>query len=197
MATDSHFDTVHDDRSSSSALKRVLLILAIAVAALIVYRKIDRPSAAVSEGVKLEMLDLQPLTGAGEPVRHEQLLGKVTVLNFWGTWCPPCREEFPHILALRDRYRDQPDFRLVSVSSPGWPGTTLDELKAETLDFLAMRNVDLPTYANPNNKPAIEGYPTTILTDREGIVRGYWQGYEPGMEEQIQEAVEQQLAHKS
>lgn len=189
--------TGYDDRRSSGALKQVLVFLAIAVAAVFIYRKLDQPSAAVSKGIKLEMLELQPLIGASDPLRYQDLLGKVTVLNFWGTWCPPCIQEFPHIVALRDRYRDQADFNLVSVSCPGSPLTTEDQLKLETIEFLKLRGVEMPVYFNPNNQPFIDGYPTTILTDRDGIIQNVWQGYEPGMEEQIQEAVERQLARKS
>jgi thiol-disulfide isomerase/thioredoxin len=134
------------------------------------------------------------LLNVSEPIRFENLSGKVTVLNFWGTWCPPCIQEFPHIVALRDKYHDQPAFNLVSVSCPGSPLTTDEQLKLETIEFLKLRGVEMPVYANPKHKPFIDGYPTTILTDRSGIVQNVWQGYEPGMEEEIQEAVERQLA---
>jgi len=192
MSTDPY--SGYDDHRSNSALKQVLIVLAIAVVALMLYRNLARPSAAISKGVKLEMLELQPLVNATEPIRFQNLLGKVTVINFWGTWCPPCIQEFPHIIALREKYQDQGDFNLLSVSCPGLPITTDDQLKLETIEFLKLRGVEMPVYANPNSKPFIDGYPTTILTDRAGLVQNVWQGYEPGMEEQIQEAVERQLA---
>src|SRR5687767_5801206 len=106
MSTDPY--SGYDDHRSSSALKQIVIVLAIAVAALMLYRNLARPSSAVSKGIKLEMLQLEPLLNVSEPIRFENLSGKVTVLNFWGTWCPPCIQEFPHIVALRDKYHDQP-----------------------------------------------------------------------------------------
>ena len=171
----------------------MLAVLAV-LAGIYLFTVLSRPSSQISKGSKLELLDLQPLTGAGKPIGPQSLVGAVTLLNFWGTWCPPCRQEFPHTVALAERYRDQADFRLVSVSSPYYADTTPDELKAETLQFLAMQNTTLPTHANPNNKPFVESFPTTVLVDRAGIIRNVWQGYWPGMELEIQEAVELQLA---
>ena len=189
--------SAYDDRQSTGALKLVFVGIAVCVVAFILYIKLQRPSAAVAQGVKLELLDLEPLTAESGPIQHKDLLGKVTLLNFWGTWCPPCVIEFPHILALHERFKDQADFQLISVSSPGFPDVTADALRAETAQFLAERNAMLPTYHNPRHKPFIEAYPTTILADRQGIARAVWQGYEPGMEEQIQEAIERELVRKN
>ena len=67
-------------------------------------------------GRKLPQLELKPLTGDGRPVSLEDLKGRVTLIDFWGTWCPPCAEELPHIAALATRFSGQLDFQVLAVS---------------------------------------------------------------------------------
>ena len=55
------------------------------------------PQQAPGIGVPLAELRLQPLSGDGPPVSLADLRGSVVLLNFWGTWCPPCLRELPHI----------------------------------------------------------------------------------------------------
>ena len=43
----------------------------------------------------------------GRPVSTAALRGKVVIVNFWATWCPPCREEIPDLIALQNKYKDQ------------------------------------------------------------------------------------------
>ncbi len=67
-------------------------------------------------GKPLPRLELVGLTGGAEPVTLADLRGKVTLVNFWGTWCPPCRDELPHIAAIYHKYRDRDDVRVLAVS---------------------------------------------------------------------------------
>ena len=50
----------------------------------------------------------------GRTISSESLRGKVTIVNFWATWCPPCRAEIPDLIALQDKYRDQ--LQIIGVS---------------------------------------------------------------------------------
>src|ERR1700753_3399672 len=76
------------------------VLLAAAVGAMLLWSN-GRHSAA---GEKFVGWKLQPLTGVSQPLVAEETQGKVVLINFWGTWCPPCREEFPHIEELAHHY---------------------------------------------------------------------------------------------
>lgn len=137
---------------------------------------------------------LEPLTGDAPPIDLEALQGKVTVVNFWGTWCPPCQQEFPHVVALWKRLKDHSDFRLAAVSCEPGIEKDIDKLRNTTADFLRDQRVDMPTYYDPQAMSRMStmattgedlAFPATIIFGRDGTVRGYWRGYWPGMEKEI------------
>jgi thiol-disulfide isomerase/thioredoxin len=154
-------------------------------------------------GRKLPYLRLEGLTGDAKPVSLDDLAGHVTLLNFWGTWCPPCRREFPHIVELAARLSHDDDFRLYAVSCEGDPREDLETVRGETEKFLNEQQVTLPTYADEkaaSRRAMIAslgldefGYPTTLVLDRQGTIRGLWIGYEPGAERQMQSLIEKLL----
>ncbi|MCE9551813.1 MAG: TlpA family protein disulfide reductase [Planctomycetes bacterium] len=158
-------------------------------------------------GHPLPALNLQGLSGGATDVDLKDLKGKVTLVNFWGTWCPPCRYELPHIVQLRKDLAARSDFRLLAVSCSGVEGESLERLREGTRQFLAQKQLELPTYADPDGvtrqavgmtlgETDIPGYPTTILLDRGGIIRAIWVGYESGVEEEMRRAIEDELAKK-
>src|SRR5688572_23833371 len=61
-------------------------------------------------GRPLDVLNFDPLTEGARPLTAADLEGKVVLINFWGTWCKPCRVEFPHIEALAKQHRQRDDF---------------------------------------------------------------------------------------
>ena len=148
-------------------------------------------------GGQLGDISLEPLTGDAGPVKLTELRGKVVLLNFWGTWCGPCATEFPHIVALHDKHRDNADFVVLPVSCE--PGRTddLESLRESTQAFLERLNVAIPTYADTDVSArrvvaqyvGFTGYPKTLVLDRRGVVRGIWDGYMPGDETQVQDLV--------
>jgi thiol-disulfide isomerase/thioredoxin len=154
-------------------------------------------------GKKLETLDFDPLTGSAQPISAADLEGKVVVINFWGTWCKPCRVEFPHIMALEERFGSRPDFKLLAVScNAGAPNeVTLEELRESTVDFLASRDSSLPTYADLDASvrfgidriTPFGVFPTTIVLDGQHTIRGLWEGYREGAEREVEALVEELL----
>ncbi len=143
-------------------------------------------------GQRLAIVDLHPLTGDAKPVTTKDLEGKVTLINVWGTWCPPCATEFPYLAAIWQRFQKNAEFQYLSISCrhDGQESKYLDDLRAETAAFLASQRVDHPTYYDPGYSTphpgdstreglemlgAFNGYPTTIVLDRDGVIRGVWE----------------------
>jgi cytochrome c biogenesis protein CcmG, thiol:disulfide interchange protein DsbE len=90
--------------------------------------------------------------------------GRVVLLNFWATWCPPCIQEMPALLQLQ---HDRPDLAVLAVS--------IDEDPAAYSRFLARHHVDLISVRDPGQSAAklyhTEGWPETYIIDRKGIIR--------------------------
>lgn len=90
--------------------------------------------------------------------------GRVVLLNFWATWCPPCVQEMPGLVEL---HHERPDLAILAVS--------IDEDPDAYANFLIRRHVDLITVRDPTEKAAhlyhSEGWPETYIIDRNGIIR--------------------------
>lgn len=155
-------------------------------------------------GQRFPALELEPLGEASQPVRLSDLAGKVVVLNFWGTWCPPCRQEIPELEAMYRRLAGHERFRLLAVSCLPRPAEeeALEELKNDTTAFLRSKGLSIPAYADPSGvtRAAFRQlggrsiFPTTVLLDGQGVVRGVWVGYAPGVVEEIERRVARLLA---
>lgn len=156
-------------------------------------------------GKKMEVVRLQPLTGDAEPVSTKDIQGKVTLINFWGPWCGYCEVEFPHLVEMVNHFESNPDFQILSVSTEG-PGGNRETLAEETKDFLARYKANFPTFTDDDQVTTSHlrlvaglddygfGYPTTVILDRDGVIRGLWVGYLPGWEQQMRRVVDNELA---
>ena len=129
------------------------------------------------------------------------LSGKITLLNFWGTWCPPCRQELPGLARLASRLADEPRFQLIAVSCGGGSSDDLDQLRNETEAFLASTRIALSPWADPTGKTRLRfaqalgfrAYPTTYLIGPDRKILAIWTGYSPSVETQIAQSVAHSL----
>ncbi|HXJ06605.1 MAG TPA: TlpA disulfide reductase family protein [Candidatus Acidoferrum sp.] len=106
----------------------------------------------------------------GKPAHLSDFRGKIVVLNFWGTWCPPCIEETPELNRLQKYLASRNGVVL---------GVAADEDQAVYEKFLRDQGVSFPTYRDPNTKdnhsPIAESYgtsmiPETYIIDRQGKI---------------------------
>ena len=92
----------------------------------------------------------------------QQLKGKVVLVNFWATWCPPCRKEMPDMDALYKRFKSQ-DFVVLAIS---------DEDAPKVKGFIDARPVSYPVLLDPGRKVndlfGVEGIPKSFVFDRNG-----------------------------
>ena len=129
------------------------------------------------------------------------LAGKITLLNFWGTWCPPCRQELPGLARLASRLSGESRFQLIAVSCGGGARDDLDQLRGDTADFLTSTGIKISPWADPSGATRLNfteafdfrAYPTTYLIGPDRKVLAIWTGYSPSVETQIAQSVARSL----
>lgn len=113
----------------------------------------------------------------GAPVRLSELQGQVVMINFWATWCGPCRQEMPLLQQLHSKYEPL-GFTLLGVN--------VESDSAAAQAWLKGMPVSFPILFDRENQVAerfgVEGMPSTVFVDRAGNVRHVHRGYKPGDE---------------
>ena len=114
---------------------------------------------------------------SGDTVSLETLKGKVVMLNFWASWCGPCRQEMPLLDQMHKRYSSL-GFTLIGVN-----------VEANTKDaerWLSETPVSFPVLFDKDSKVSklydVNAMPSTVFIDRKGNVRYLHRGYKPGDE---------------
>jgi peroxiredoxin len=132
-------------------------------------------SADIAPGVEAPAFQLTSSTG--KPVALADLKGQVVLINFWASWCGPCRQEMPILDQLYRSYQAA-GFTLVGVNVE--PNAT------DAQKFLKGTAVSFPILFDPNSAVSqlyqVSGMPSTVIVDREGKVRYVHHGYKPGDE---------------
>ena len=159
--------------------------------------------SSAATGKRLGDLDLTPITPTEKPVTLADVEGKVVLINFWATWCGPCRAELPEIAEIGYEFEDNADFLLLPVSCGSDDPT---QLSTNSILLLREMNLDMPCYADPQGVTQqafanVAGtnqlsLPTTLVIDRKGVIRGIWLGYGTGQGKKIEELVSSLLAEK-
>ena len=125
--------------------------------------------------------DFSFTTYDGEYVSLEDLRGKVVLIDFWATWCPPCVKATPGLKRLQSRLKDQP-FVILGISA--------DRNRGEWQSFIVGNSLTWHQYLDERRQLArafnIEVYPSYLLLDHEGIVRHTWTGYNPSVDGDIE-----------
>lgn len=111
--------------------------------------------------------DFSLTTSEGEYISLDDLRGKVVLLDFWGTWCPPCVASVPALRDLHKRYAKEKSFVMISVSSDG--------IEEKWKEFILKNQMDWPQYLDRGHKIQlafdVHAFPSYILLDHEGIIR--------------------------
>ncbi len=141
---------------------RLLRLLSLALLALLAFAPgCDRGSHPAQTGLKAPDFTV---SDGSTTIHLASYRGRVVVLNFWATWCPPCVEEMPGLIQL---HHDRPDLAILAVS--------IDEDPEAYRRFLLRDHVDLITVRDPAQTAAqlfhTEGWPETYIIDRKGFIR--------------------------
>jgi len=109
-------------------------------------------------------IDLQDVSG--NRLQRTDFAGKVSVVNFWATWCPPCIEEIPSLNRLKQKMQGRP-FELISINYA--------EDKTTVLDFMQRIKVEFPVLLDTSGEHAkswkVISYPSTFVIDMQGNIR--------------------------
>jgi len=117
-------------------------------------------------------------SSTGENMRLSEHRGDVVMINFWATWCGPCRQEMPLLDELYTRYQ-RVGFNLLGVN--------IDDDSGRAMKMIEELGVNFPVLFDARKEVSklyfVEAMPVTVLVDREGNVRHVHHGYKPGYEE--------------
>lgn len=149
----------------------MMLLLVVALPWVVMTRARDdattEPAASPSrpeQGFTAPDFTLEALDG--ESVRLAQLRGEVVLINFWATWCPPCRDEMPAIQEAYDEHRDE---GLVVLA------VNLMESDAQVKDFVEETRLTFPILMDSRGSVAkryrVQSLPTTYFVDRFGVIQ--------------------------
>lgn len=126
-------------------------------------------SDPAARGARLE-LDLPRLGGGTWDLKAQR--GKVVLVNFWATWCPPCRVEIPDLIKKQRQYRQQ-GLQIIGITYP-------PQKLAEVRRFVRRQRINYRIAMGAEDTPApftdSQTLPVTIVIDRDGAVRGVIEG---------------------
>ena len=129
----------------------------------------SRPAAAAVKPAP----DFALKTLDGSQIRLSELRGKTVLLNFWATWCPPCKAEMPDLNALHREYGEARNFTVLGIDD--------EEGQADVAAFAKQNAIAFPLAldsdgAVTSNRYNVRGLPTSLIIDREGNIRDMWTG---------------------
>jgi len=128
--------------------------------------------------------DFTLLSSTGENVRLAEQRGQVVMLNFWASWCGPCRKEMPLLDEMSKRY-----------SSAGFVlyGVNVEEDNTDAKKLLKDLGVTFPILFDTESKASslynVDAMPTTVVIDKKGVIRYVNRGYKAGDENKYREQI--------
>lgn len=186
MESDSDLDNLRGDARYQDAMKKFELL-----AKEMLDKKIDEYFVSTSPfPFDFSLEDLE-----GKTVTLKELQGsKVTIIDFWGTWCPPCRMEIPHFVALHKKLGNE-GLQIIGINyERGGKEESITQIK----EFSAESGIAYPLVlgddATRSQVPGFRGYPTTLFLDGSGVVRAMTVGY---VSEEVLEGIVNRVMEKS
>lgn len=135
--------------------------------------KEKKPSLERAPNFILETLDRQE-------INLSQMRGKVILLDFWATWCGPCRESIPHLIQLHKAYQTN-GFEVIGMS--------MDKGEIEVVrNFVRAMGIPYPVVITPDEvsrKYKVTAIPTSIFIDKKGVIRERITGFNPTIARQM------------
>jgi cytochrome c biogenesis protein CcmG/thiol:disulfide interchange protein DsbE len=124
-----------------------------------------------------------------QPVSVRSLLGKPVLINFWGTWCPPCRAEMPEIQDLYARFKGEVQFVGISMGPRDEPAGVMQFIKQYKFTWTFLHDAD----SSVTTLYQVQGLPSTFFIDKDGVIRAIHVGGSDSatLESNLQRAIAQ------
>lgn len=168
---------------SAQQMKKIIQnLLMVVLAGLVVL-----PVAAEIKPLK-EAPDFTLKSNQGTNIRLSELRGEVVLINFWASWCGPCRDEMPLLNDIYLKFRDK-GFKLLGVNVE----EDFRKGKIMVRDLKIVFPILLDSENTVSKKFDIDAMPTTVLVDRDGNIRYIHMGYLPGYEDEYLKQVRELL----
>ncbi|WP_336702962.1 TlpA disulfide reductase family protein [Chryseobacterium indologenes] len=132
---------------------------------------ISEPKETQNTSAKVSYAGLMLKNEEGKITDTSALQNKVIFINFWASWCPPCRAEFPSVQKLYDRYKNNPEIVFLTVN--------LDDNAALGKSYLKEKGFTVPFLTPAGNIPDAlysGSLPTTVVLDKKGEIRLHHKG---------------------
>ncbi len=135
-------------------------------------------AASNANEVSGEAPDFTLKSSTGKNLQLSDFRGQVLLINFWATWCGPCRQEMPKLNDIHKRYK--------RAGVAVW-GVNVEDDSNLADTFLSNNPVDFPVLYDVTSKVSelynVDAMPTTVIVDRDGKMRYLHRGYKPGYED--------------
>jgi peroxiredoxin len=158
-------------------MKKSLIVFVLSLAALFLPRALAVTAAGTAANFTLK-------SAGGENIRLSEYRGQVVLINFWASWCGPCRQEMPHLDAIHRKYAGL-GFTVFGVN------VEQDRKLADKV--LRDIPVSFPILFDDQNEVSelydVDAMPATVLVDRNGDIRFMHRGYKPGYEMEYEQQV--------
>ena len=143
---------------------------------------------AASQKISGKAANFTLKSSSGKNIKLSELRGQVVMINFWASWCGPCRKEMPLLEQIHKKYKKL-GFTLLGVN--------VEQNSRAAKKYLKDVKVSFPILFDPTNKTSklykVSAMPTTILIDRNGNKRFLHKGYKPGYENDYKKQIKKLL----
>jgi thiol-disulfide isomerase/thioredoxin len=162
------------------------IFASVAAAALVAFASVPAMAAAPTPAPDF-VLD----SNTGKPIKLSGYKGKVVMINFWATWCGPCRQEWPLLESIYKQYKNQ-DFVLLGVNVEPDTKPAGEWLKKQPVSFPVLYDVK----SEVSGAYKVVGMPTTVWVDKKGFLRTTHQSFKPGDENEYMNNIRMLLREK-
>ena len=143
-------------------------------------------SSSVFAETKIPAPDFTLKSRSGENMKLSELKGQVVLLNFWASWCGPCRHEMPILDAIHKKYEPL-GFTVLGIN--------VDKKSEKAAAYLKDTPVNFPVLYDPSSKVSelysVSAMPSTAFIDRDGNVRFVHAGYKTGDEKKYRKMIKE------